>query len=163
MFCQAGKVLFKKASLPAFSSSFSQLHSLQESEMEPAQLNTFYSLLKLFLAEFSSVFFSRKKKSQINFTRWWHWPQPRNFPGILPIWKNKVILTLLIWFSNFWHFMGFWISSTFFVKLKSHRLQAFENHNIFTIFCVFWIYQFFVRCNLTIFFLFQVRMMVFRL
>ena len=62
MFCQAGKVLFKKASLPAFSSSFSQLHSLQESEMEPAQLNTFYSLLKLFLVEFSSVFFSRKKK-----------------------------------------------------------------------------------------------------
>lgn len=79
MFCQAGKVLFKKASLPAFSSSFSQLHSLQESEMEPAQLNTFYSLLKLFFSRVFLRIFLTQKNSQINFTRWWHWPQPRNF------------------------------------------------------------------------------------
>lgn len=101
MFCQAGKVLFKKASLPAFSSSFSQLHSLQESEMEPAQLNTFYSLLKLFLAEFSSVFFSRKKnpKSISRVGGIGHNLGIFSLP-ILPIWKkNKVILTLLIWWK----------------------------------------------------------------
>ena len=100
MFCQAGKVLFKKASLPAFSSSFSQLHSLQESEMAPAQLNTFYCLLKLFLAEFSE-FFSRKKKIPNQFHALVALATTSEFSvyRFYPFEKNKVILTLLIWWK----------------------------------------------------------------